>query len=270
MRRISQFPLISGIWIFGLLSSAQGASIGIVAGLRGDATVRREPVAQAQRLKFKDDLFWQDTVSTGADAQLRLLILQKSVIMMKEFTQVQLREDLVGPNQPKKKSVVDLVSGAVRVAVDKDVLTDSDYEVRTNMAVAAIRGSDLYGRKISDDRVEYCTGPGASVTTIHRDAAVGRRELHNLQCASVFPGGIEVRDITLDFYRTLTSIGPSGSQNPNNSGGANAKITPPVPSGGTGGGIGGGSHSGPSNPYTGATEGCILCKSKVGNLTPPK
>ena len=139
--------LVLGLWIFYDVIPTRADGIGLVAGIRGDATVRHDRAAQTQRLKFKDGLFWQDTLSTGADAQLRLLILQKSVITMKELTQLQLREELVSPNQPKKKSVVDLVSGAVRVAVDKDSLKDSDYEVRTNMAVAAIRGSDLFGQK---------------------------------------------------------------------------------------------------------------------------
>ena len=248
MNKFAPVLLSATLCMLGVLPSAQGAGIGVVAGLRGDATVRHEQVAQAQRLKFKDDLFWQDTLSTGTDAQLRLLILQKSVITMKELTQLQLREELVSPNQPKKKSVVELVSGAVRVAVDKDVLKDNDYEVRTNVAVAAIRGSDVYGRMISDDQVEYCTGPESSVTAIHRDPAVGRRELSNLQCATVSPGGIEVRGITIDVYRTLTSIGPSGSQNPNSSASANAKISTPPPAGDTG--RIGGSRGTSNNPYT--------------------
>ncbi len=269
MNKIAPVLLSTGLSMLGVWSPAQGAGIGVVAGLRGDATVRREQVAQAQRLKFKDDLFWQDTLSTGTDAQLRLLILQKSVITMKELTQLQLREELVSPNQPKRKSVVELVSGAVRVAVDKDALKDNDYEVRTNMAVAAIRGSDLYGRKIGDDRVEYCTGPESSVTTIHRDPAVGRRELRNLQCAAVSPGGIDVRDITIDFYRTLTSIGPAGSQNPNSSGSANAKISTPPPAGDAGG-IGG-SRGASNNPYTMNNNGCLLCQTKRSeNLGPPQ
>lgn len=262
------FLLLLWVAIAGGQAFAQGAGIGVVAGLRGDATVRRQQVAQAQRLKFKDDLFWQDTLSTGADAQLRLLILQKSVITMKELTQLQLREELVSPNQAKKKSVVELVSGAVRVAVDKDALKDNDYEVRTNMAVAAIRGSDLYGRKISDDRVEYCAGPESNVTTIHRDPAVGRRELRNLQCAAISPNAIEVRDISIDLYRTLSSIGPSGSQNPNNSGSSNAKISP-LPAAGDAGTIGR-SRGGSGNPYTANTGGCLLCKArKSESLGPP-
>ena len=263
-KKIAPVLLLSGILILFVLAPAQGAGIGVVAGLRGDATVGREQVAQAQRLKFKDDLFWQDTLNTGADAQLRLLILQKSVITMKELTQLQLREELVSPNQPKKKSVVDLVSGAVRVAVDKDMLKESDYEVRTNLAVAAIRGSDLFGQKTGEERVKFCTGPESSVTTTHRNARVGRRELSKLQCADILPDGIEVEDITLDYYRTLTSIGPAG--NPNKPPSANPKINAPPPPGDTGGG--GGSHGGPPNPYIFPVP-CPFCKSSGGILGPP-
>src|SRR5262244_846040 len=75
-----------------LAAQAHAQGVGIVSGIRGDATVRHERAAQTQHLKFKDDVFWQDVLTTGADAQLRLLIQQKSVITMKELTQLQLRE----------------------------------------------------------------------------------------------------------------------------------------------------------------------------------
>ena len=226
---------------FCLTVMANAAGIGVVAGIRGQATVRRDRAPQAQQLKFKDDLFWQDTLSTGQDAQLRLLIMQKSVVTMKELTQLQLREDLVSSNQAKKKSVVDLVSGTVRVVVDKDALKDSDYEVRTNMAVAAIRGSDVVGQT-GKDRVKFCVGPESSATAIHRDPAIGRRELHNLQCADVFPDQINITNITLDGYNTLTGT------------------TSPTPGGGGGGGGGGGLNNFTHPPKT---------PKPPGNLGPP-
>lgn len=210
--------------------TAHAAGIGTVAAVRGDATVRHERDAKAQPVKFKDDLFWLDTLNTGADASMRLLIQQKNVITMKELTQVQLREDTVGA-QAKKKSVVDLVSGTVRVVVDKESLKGSDYEVRTNMAVAAIRGSDVVGQT-GKDRVKFCVGPESSATAIHRDAKVGRKELRNLQCADVSEEEIDVSNISLDAYRLLGGI-------PNSPPGGG----PPPPGGG------GGGTKGP-NPYT--------------------
>jgi hypothetical protein len=264
MKKILTAFLLSGAWMVLGAGPAQSAGIGLVSGIRGEATVRHERSPQAERLKFKDDVFWQDTLSTGTDAQLRLLIMQKSVVTMKELTQLQLREDQVAPNQPKKKSVVDLVAGAVRVVVDKESLKDGDYEVRTNMAVAAIRGSDLFGQT-GADRVEFCAGPGSSVTAIHNNPGVGRRELQNLQCASVTPNAIDIRNITLSEYRALTNIGPRGAQNTGHGANVNAKAAPPPGVGAPGGGSGG-----PNNQYN-VTAGCTLCKNeeKSGGLPPP-
>lgn len=238
---------IAALWLsaFWVLSAAPAGAaapgIGLVAGVRGDANVRHERAAQAQKLKFKDDLFWQDTLSTGTDSQLRLLIQQKSVITMKELTQLQLREDQVGANQNRKKSVVDLVSGAVRVVVDKEAAKEGDYEVRTNMAVAAIRGSDLY-TQTGSSRVEFCSGPGSTVTATHNDPSIGSRDLNNLQCALIFPNRIEIVDISYNDYLLRTGgAGPSGQQNPDNKGGNNPNVSPPPgnpPGGGDGGGGG--------------------------------
>ncbi len=259
---------VSVLWTLCVAVAAQAAGIGLVTGVRGQATVRHESGAQAQTLKFKDDLFWQDTLSTGTDAQLRLLIMQKSVITMKELTQLQLREDLVSPNQPKKKSVVDLVSGAVRVVVDKEALKEGDYEVRTNMAVAAIRGSDLYGQT-GTDRVEFCAGPGSSVTAIHNNPGIGRRELQNLQCASVTPNAIDVRNITLNEYRTLSNLGPTGSQTTGHGGGTVETRNAPPP--GDGGGPGGGTKGGGTgNNLYNLNINCLSCKSKTETSPGPE
>jgi hypothetical protein len=264
MKTFTRPFLLLALWTVCSVPAAHAAGIGLVTGIRGDATVRHERVNQPQPLKFKDDLFWQDTLSTGTDAQLRLFILQKSVITMKELTQLQLREDLVSPNQPKKKSVVDLVSGAVRVVVDKETFKDSDYEVRTPMAVAAIRGSDLFGQTAAN-RVEFCTGPGSSVTAIHNNPSVGQRELHNLQCATVSPNAIDVRDITLEQYRTFTGFF-SGSQNSGHQQSAEAKVSPPP---GDTGNSGAGTRNAPTNHYVNNTGGCLLCKAKSDSGLPP-
>jgi hypothetical protein len=248
--------LVFGFWTLSVTIPARAAGIGVVTGVQGEATVRRDRVAQAQRLKFKDDLFWLDTLSTGTAGRLRLLILQKSVITMKELSRLQLREEPAGPAQPKKKSVVELVSGAVRVVVDKEALTESDYEVQTNLAVAAIRGSDLFGQKSSEDRVEFCTGPDSTVTAVHRDPSVGRRELTRLQCAAISPDRIQITDITLDTYRDLTrETGPSGPQNDGHQESAENRIAPP--SGDAGGE---GTPGDPNNPYS-ITAGCLLCNN---------
>jgi hypothetical protein len=155
------------------------AGIGVVTGVRGEATVRHEAKPQPQAVKFRDEVFWLDTLNTGAQSGLRLLVLDKSVITLKEHSQLQLREEMVTATQPRKKSVINLLSGAARAVVEKEALKDTDYEIRTSRAVAGIRGSDLVGvigtalndqlqavglpRVPNNNCVAFITGPGSTV-----------------------------------------------------------------------------------------------------------
>jgi len=159
-------------------SSTANAAVGVVTTVRGEATVQHEARPQAQTVKFKDELFWLDTFNTGAQSGLRLLVLDKSVITLKELSQLQLREENATASQPKKKNVVNLVSGAARTVVEKDALKDTDYEIRTSRAIAGIRGSDLIGvvgtalneqlqraglpRVPNNNCVAFITGPGST------------------------------------------------------------------------------------------------------------
>jgi FecR protein len=157
------------------LASGVDAGIGIVTGVRGDATVQHEAKPQVQAVKMRDELFWLDTLNTGPQSGLRLLVLEKSVITLREHSQLQLREETSTPSQPKKKNVINLVSGAARAVVEKDALKDADYEIRTSRAIAGIRGSDVVGivgtsmndqlqraglpRVPNDNCVAFITGP---------------------------------------------------------------------------------------------------------------
>jgi hypothetical protein len=155
------------------------AGIGVVTGVRGEATVQHEAKPQPQTIKFRDEVFWLDTLNTGAQSGVRLLVLEKSVITLKEHSQLQLREETATAAQPKKKSVINLLSGAARAVVEKEALKDTDYEIRTSRAVAGIRGSDLVGvigtalndqlqavglpRVPNNNCVAFITGPGSTV-----------------------------------------------------------------------------------------------------------
>jgi hypothetical protein len=160
-----------------LISGAE-AGIGTVTGVRGEATVRRDAAPQAKVVKFRDELFWLDTLNTGPQSGLRLLVLEQSVITLREHSQLQLREEAATPSQPKKKNVINLVAGAARAVVEKDALKDTDYEIRTSRAIAGIRGSDVVGvvgtalndqlqqlglpRVPNNNCVAFITGPGST------------------------------------------------------------------------------------------------------------
>src|SRR4051794_36085946 len=174
--------LILSLATLALMPSVGIAGVGVVTGVQGEATVRHETKPQTQAIQFKDELFWLDTYNTSAKSGLRLLVLDKSVITLKELSQMQLREENATPTQPKKKNVVNLVSGAARTVVEKDALKDTDYEIRTSRAIAGIRGSDLIGvigtalndqlqraglpRVPNNNCVAFVTGPGSTSAVI--------------------------------------------------------------------------------------------------------
>src|SRR5436190_14466428 len=137
--------LIVPLAALALIPPSVNAAVGVVTTVRGEATVQHEATPRAQAVRSKDELFWLDTFNTGAQSGLRLLVLDKSVITLKELSQLQLREENATAAQPKKKNIVNLVSGAARTVVEKDALKDTDYEIRTSRAIAGIRGSDLIG-----------------------------------------------------------------------------------------------------------------------------
>ena len=251
--------ILSVAW-FGVLSqSLPGeAGIGVVTGVRGEATVRRDPAPQPRALKFKDELFWLDTLKTGADSRLRLFILEKSVITMKEHSQLQLREEAAGPTQPKKKSIINLLSGAARAVVEKDALKDADYEIRTGRAVAVIRGSDVIAAvgtamndrlrasalpPVADGCVAFITGPGSrSGVTDVRSGSFEMASLHLLTACNPFT----YQPISEEQWNALSNFLP-GSQN--------ADHTPGADGGGGGGGPPGLSGTGGTFPGGGKTGG---------------
>jgi hypothetical protein len=195
MKRFLLVLSLAGLAALPRLPSMVEAGIGVVTGVRGEATLRRDPQPQPQAVKFKDDLFWLDTLNTGADSRLRLFILEKSVITMKEHSRLQLREEAASATQPKKKNIANLISGATRAVVEKEALKDTDYEIRTSRAIAGIRGSDIIGaiggamnnrllraglpRVPNEDCVAFISGPDshAGIT----DAKLGRTDLDQLE-----------------------------------------------------------------------------------------
>jgi hypothetical protein len=219
------FSLAGLVPLLQLLSRAE-AGIGIVTGIRGEATVRHESKPQPQAVKFKDEVFWLDTLNTGTQSGLRLLILEKSVITLKEHSQLQLREEAATATQPKKKSVINLLSGAARAVVEKDALKDTDYEIRTSRAIAGIRGSDVVGvvgtalndqlqalglpRVPNNNCVAFITGPGSNVGVA--DAQLGATNMGPLDLLFVCDQFTH-QPISAGQFDDVTNFLP-GSQDP--------------------------------------------------------
>ena len=117
------------------LAEAQGTKAGVVTTLQGRVTAARTVLLQPVALKFKDDVFLNDRIVTDDRSIVRLLLGGKALVTVRERSTLTITE-IPG------RSTIDLDSGKIAVAVDRDKMRPGDtIEVKTPNAVAAVRGT---------------------------------------------------------------------------------------------------------------------------------
>ena len=110
-------------------------AVGVVTTLDGRATVARPALTAPLALKFKDDVFGRDRISTRENSLVRVLLGGKAILTVRELSQVTISEE-------PGRAVVTLPSGKVVLAVAKQRMRPGEsVEIRTPNAVAAVRGS---------------------------------------------------------------------------------------------------------------------------------
>src|SRR5438093_136166 len=71
---------------------AQPTKAGVVTTVLGTATVSRASLSQPVPLKFKDDVFAQDRVSTGDDSVARILLGGRAIVTVRERSSLTITE----------------------------------------------------------------------------------------------------------------------------------------------------------------------------------
>lgn len=148
MKRHTGFRLIAAVLVYSQIvwptlvaaqSSRGGKSVGIVTTISGEATVQRaDRPAQTLPLKFKDELYFKDRISTKQNSVARVLMGGRSLVTVRELSELTVTEE------PGKASFLDLFSGKIALAVAKLKMRPGEtIEVRTPNAVAAVRGTVL-------------------------------------------------------------------------------------------------------------------------------
>ena len=116
------------------IAAAQTSRAGVVTTLEGDVTVTRVALPP-QPLKFKDDVFVDDKVTTGDRSLARMLLGGKAVVTVRERSVLTITE-------VPGKATIDLSAGKIAVAVAKDKMRPGEsIEIRAANAVAGIRGT---------------------------------------------------------------------------------------------------------------------------------
>jgi FecR protein len=115
-------------------ASAQSTKAGVVTSLEGNVTVTRIAVPP-QPLKFRDDVFVNDRVTTGEQSLARMLLGGKAVVTVRERSALTITE-------VPGKATIDLAAGKIAVAVARDKMRPGEsIEIRAANAIAGIRGT---------------------------------------------------------------------------------------------------------------------------------
>jgi FecR protein len=131
---------------------AQVVKAGVVTTLQGTATVARGTVDQAP-LRFRDDVYVQDRITTGDESLARILLGGKAVVTVRERSQLKITETAT-------TSTIEVSDGKIALAVDKSRMKPGEsVEIRTPNATAAIRGTIIIAE------VSPPAGPGHDVAT---------------------------------------------------------------------------------------------------------
>src|SRR5437867_1626069 len=117
------------------LAWGQAEKVGIVTTLEGNVTARRAVLPLPVPLKFKDDVFFRDTITTGDQSLARVLLGGKSIVTVRERSVVTITES-------PGRSFISLESGKIGLAVARERMAPGEsVDVRTPNAVVVVRGT---------------------------------------------------------------------------------------------------------------------------------
>ena len=115
-------------------TEALATGLGVVTAVSGQVTVNRSTTPSLP-LKFKDEVFLKDRISTAEHSLARLLLDQKALVTVRELSELEITEEA-------GRSTVDLGVGKIAIGVARQRMRAGEIvEIRTQNAVAAIRGT---------------------------------------------------------------------------------------------------------------------------------
>lgn len=139
--------IVPARWSWG---QTDGERIGTVLTVDGVAEVQARGAPEWERLRFRDPIFLNDTVRTGADSKLKVLLNDETILTLVENGEVQFNEFFLSQNQ--RRTVFGLLLGKIRVLTTSIFGTDSATEVHTPNSITGVRGSELIVQYVGADQ----------------------------------------------------------------------------------------------------------------------
>jgi hypothetical protein len=127
----------------------------VVTNLEGTATVVRAAPLQTLELRFKDDVYLHDRITTAEHSVVRVLLGGKATVTARERSVLTITEM---PNV----STIELQSGRISVAVSKALMKPGEsVEIKTPNTITAIRGTVVVAEVVQENG-----GPRSSITLL--------------------------------------------------------------------------------------------------------
>jgi hypothetical protein len=118
---------------------ADDGRIGTVLAVDGTAEARAANATTWQPLQFRAAILPQDTLRTGANSKVKVLLRDDSIMTLAENSEMQFTEFLLTPQQ--RRTIVSLAIGKLKVLTTTVFGAGSATEVRTPNTVAGVRGT---------------------------------------------------------------------------------------------------------------------------------
>jgi hypothetical protein len=134
--RVIAALLLTGAAALLLASSAMAQErVGVVTNIEGTAVVARLTEPQAQPLRFRDDVFLRDRITTGERSFVRVLLGGRATVTARE-------RSILSITEVPGVATIQLGEGRISVAVSRALMKPGQViEIKTPNAVTAIRGT---------------------------------------------------------------------------------------------------------------------------------
>jgi hypothetical protein len=140
-------------------AAASAAPVGLVTRLDGIATLTRAALPQGASLKFRDEVYVADRITTGEHSLARILFGGKALVTVRERSVLTITE---APGV----STLHVAVGKIAVAVVKErVKPGETIDIRTPNAIATIRGTVVIA-EVSPETSEADNSAANYTTTI--------------------------------------------------------------------------------------------------------
>jgi hypothetical protein len=131
-------------WSAATFAADPGEAVGEVTRLQGDALVTHAGAVTTQLMRPDLPVYFQDRIETLAGSKIELRFKDGTVVTLGPKSILRVTEFVYSGANERRSAVLDMVQGVFRAIVRK-LLPSSAFEVHTEQAIAAVRGTEWMG-----------------------------------------------------------------------------------------------------------------------------